>query len=194
MHKLTELILTTSTTKKQAKRRMAMLRGFINFLLFTGNADLPINEAMKEYSKSVSRDNQISWISSLDASLLQDMAPDNAPAFFADLEAGIDQVKTVVLYVPTDIDEDPTQALTPVGSNQPSAQEQQLAIDSLGAWFKKNLGPQTLFEIKYDSELIGGCALSYKGTYKDYSLKVRIDENKTEILKNLISLHTQRRG
>lgn len=194
MHKLTELILTDSTTKKQAKHKIALLRAFINFLLFTGNTNTPINEALAQYSKSAPKDSHMHWLSSLDPSLFKDITAENVTNVFTDFESGISQAKTVVLYLPSDIDEDPAEALTPVGLNQPSTSEQQTAVDNLGAWFKENMGAQTLFEIKYDSELIGGCALSHNGTYKDYSLRVRIDENKTEILKNLIALHTQRSG
>jgi hypothetical protein len=39
-----------------------------------------------------------------------------------------------------------------------------------------------LVEIKFQGDLVGGCALSYKGVYKDYSLKKKIQDFRGEIL------------
>lgn len=39
-----------------------------------------------------------------------------------------------------------------------------------------------LLEIRYDSVLIAGLALSLNGIYKDYSLRAKIEERKAEIL------------
>jgi len=38
-----------------------------------------------------------------------------------------------------------------------------------------------LLEIKIEPELLGGCALSYKGVYKDYSLKTKLTNLKFTI-------------
>ncbi len=53
----------------------------------------------------------------------------------------------------------------------------------IGEWIRKALGdPGIIFDAKVDPALIGGCALVYKGIYKDLSLRARIFEKKEVLL------------
>lgn len=55
-------------------------------------------------------------------------------------------------------------------------------LDEIGEYIRKNFSKDILADIKIDPSLIGGCALIWKGVYKDYSLKSRIQSKKEEIL------------
>lgn len=56
-------------------------------------------------------------------------------------------------------------------------------VKEVGNWLRQNLKNQKLiYEVKVDPELIGGCAIAYKGVYKDYSLRARIDGNKEKLM------------
>ncbi len=56
-------------------------------------------------------------------------------------------------------------------------------VEGFGKWLREHLkNPELLFDVKIDSSLIGGCAISYKGVYRDYSLKARIAANKANLM------------
>ena len=57
-------------------------------------------------------------------------------------------------------------------------------IEQIGAKARSIFGPTLLLDIKYNTTLIAGCALSWKGVYKDYSLHEKIEERKLAILQN----------
>jgi len=48
-------------------------------------------------------------------------------------------------------------------------------IAKIIAKLRQEYGKEFLMEIKFDKSLIGGCALSYKGVYKDYSVKAKLN-------------------
>lgn len=56
-------------------------------------------------------------------------------------------------------------------------------IKEIGGWLRTNLkNPRLLFQVKVDPALIGGCAIAYKGVFKDYSLRARISDNKSKLI------------
>ena len=57
----------------------------------------------------------------------------------------------------------------------------------LGKWFKENVSPETVVDIQYQPELIGGGAFSWKGQIQDYSLRARIEASKKQILNSLLA-------
>lgn len=89
---------------------------------------------------------------------------DNLPKAVKTLE----QIPPVVLYLPFEL---------------PEANLKEIAL-SLRA-----ILPNALLEIKYSTFLIAGCALSYRGIYKDYSIKAKLGEKREEIEKLLFDLN-----
>lgn len=57
-------------------------------------------------------------------------------------------------------------------------------IYQIGMNLKKSFTSITLFDIKVNPALIAGCALSFGGIYRDYSLKAKIEDKKSEILES----------
>lgn len=56
-------------------------------------------------------------------------------------------------------------------------------IKEVGGWLRTSLkNPRLIFQVKVDPALIGGCAIAYKGVYKDYSLRSKISDNKVKLI------------
>lgn len=55
--------------------------------------------------------------------------------------------------------------------------------DGLGkiiSWVKQNVGRETVLEFYKDESILGGATLSYRGKYKDYSLKKTLEEGEVK--------------
>ena len=55
-----------------------------------------------------------------------------------------------------------------------------------------NLKKQVLFDISVDRKLIAGAAITYKGKYKDFSIKPKVNEIITKILTQPPPIHAIR--
>lgn len=56
-------------------------------------------------------------------------------------------------------------------------------VKEIGEWLRRSLNnPRLIFDVKVDPGLIGGCAIAYKGVYRDYSLKAKISQNKEKLM------------
>lgn len=102
------------------------------------------------------------WLSSLGNDFYKNFTPKETGLIFDDLEKTLPQIPLVTLYL----------------AFEPGETE----IAQIGTYLRANFKNIQLFEIKYNPDLIGGAALSYKGTYRDYSLRKKIDDQKQQIL------------
>lgn len=105
----------------------------------------------------------LAWLKSLPANFYQQFTKDNVYQIFAVGENYLNQIEPLILYLPFEVDD----------------QAQVLLGESVRQTFSK---PGMVLDIKYDPTLIAGCALVWKGVYKDYSLRAKIDQKKEEIL------------
>lgn len=110
----------------------------------------------------VLNENNIVWINSLPKDFLEKFDKNNITQSIAELEKKMSQLQPLTVYLPFEANEE--------------------AIKLIGGMARKLFNPKLFLDIKYDPMLLAGCALSWKGIYKDYSLKKRIDERKIEIL------------
>lgn len=103
------------------------------------------------------------WLESFDPKMLSEVTND--------------QFNSIKLYIDTFINNIPPLSIYFVFLPEPPQ------IKEVGNWLRKNLNnPKLIFDIKVDPSLIGGCAVVYKGVYRDYSLKAKISEHKEEII------------
>lgn len=58
------------------------------------------------------------------------------------------------------------------------------ALTAIGEKARGLFGKDLLLDIKYNPNLLAGAAISWKGIYKDYSLKATIESRKQEILQS----------
>lgn len=110
------------------------------------------------------KENNTVWINSLPKDFLAKFDKNNTSQKIAELEKKISQLQPLTLYLPFETNDE--------------------AIKLIGELTRKLFNPKLLLDIKYNPTLLAGCALSWKGTYKDYSLKATIEGRKTEILES----------
>lgn len=104
----------------------------------------------------------LNWLKSLPPSFYQQFNKDNVYQIFADLENNIKSLQPLIVYLSFEADDSST--------------------SQIGIFARKTFGSILLLDTKFDPNLIAGVALSFKGIYRDYSLRAKIEERKAEIL------------
>jgi len=107
---------------------------------------------------------ELNWLKSLPVSFYQQFNKDNIYKIFSELEEADKKLAVVTIYLTFEPDDEATKAI--------------------GTAARKTFGKTLLLDIKYDPKLIAGCALVWKGVYKDYSLRAKIEERKEQILQH----------
>ncbi len=105
-----------------------------------------------------------SWLQSLGNGFFKQFTSTNATIILSKLEDELKQLPVLIVYVPFEMPE--------------------TEFFRLGNWLKTNLGSNFIFETRIDPDLIGGTALSWKGIYKDLSLRETLLENRNQILES----------
>lgn len=105
---------------------------------------------------------ELSWLKTLPPAFYQKFTKDNVYEIFSGLDSGALKLNTLTLYL----------SFTPDDST----------IAEIGSFARKSFGtPALLLDIKLDPRLIAGTALSWKGVYKDYSLRAQLTVKKQEL-------------
>lgn len=103
------------------------------------------------------------WLKSLDAKFYSQFNKDNVYRIFEGLEETVTKLPTLVIYLTFEPGDD--------------------TISQLGLSARQTFNlPNLLLDVRFDPGLIAGAALSWKGIYRDYSLRTNIDSKKAEIL------------
>ena len=69
-------------------------------------------------------------------------------------------------------------------------------IDKILAFLRQNLGEKTILEMQFEPKILGGVIFEFRGSYKDYTLKSRLDEvfkNKREEILRSLSQNSNRK-
>jgi F0F1-type ATP synthase delta subunit len=175
---LIDPIIYLSITTNQAIRRIRVVKAFVNFILFENKDQKDFDRSLVEFAQDREKrkladshlQEDILFIRSLGIQYFSQFTAKNIGDIFSEVDKRVDEGKIITLYIPFNIPED--------------------ELAKLGGWFKSNLGNTTLLDISYDPNIIGGCAISYKGVYKDYSLREKINQNKNRILESLVSYNS----
>ena len=101
------------------------------------------------------------WLKLLPEAFLKNFNKLNCHKLIDSLKIALAKIEPLIIYLPTEIPDTET--------------------DEIGKWLRKNTS-QTIFDTKLNPSLLGGCAFAFKGTLKDYSLKVAIDAQREKIL------------
>lgn len=153
---LLNVILRDTFIKNQAERRVVALKNYLLSGMFkTGKTEAAPKTATDNPEIQV-------WLSKLDKKVLEAITAQNVYAVLDKTEADLKAIEPLVLYLPYELPPD--------------------EVAAIGARLRSDYGPKFLMEITIDPNLIAGCAISYKGIYKDYSVKQRIVDNKQAIL------------
>lgn len=105
----------------------------------------------------------LEWLGSLPQNFLKNFNKDNIYPTLDTVEREISQLPTITIYLPFT-----------------SSENISLQIGSYAR--KAYSNTKLLLEIRYDPSLIAGAALSWRGMYRDYSLRAKIEEKKEELL------------
>ena len=166
--------LTLSLAKRQALRRFRVLKDYLNYKFYSVPADVSDQDAFTQFSANYVREiaragleDDLKFIYDLGPEYLNQFKPNALKDALQDIEQAITSAKIVIVSLALELP-DPE-------------------ITKLGQFIKTNSGPQVLIEIQYDPALIGGCALSYNGVYRDFSIRRKIEENKKGILNTLLT-------
>lgn len=155
--KILTTILNNTYTLSQLRRRVNILKTYLTLHFFGNSA---------EWEKQLNQFNpeEISWLQNLDETFLQNFNKDNIYPTFEEIEKSLAKANILNIYLPFETD------------NQIAA--------TLGQYIRKLFGRVILFDIKLDPGLIAGCALSWQGIYKDYSLRKKIADNRIQLMES----------
>ncbi len=106
----------------------------------------------------------LNWLSSLPQSLHQQFTKDNVYKIFEDIEKAIPTLPILTIYLAFEPNEN--------------------SISQIAAFARKVPFPTLLLDIKLDPNLLAGCAFVWKGVFRDYSLRAKLEEKKPEIINN----------
>lgn len=104
----------------------------------------------------------LDWLKSLPQNFYQRFNKDNVYEIFGNLEQTIGRLVVLTIYL----------AFRPDDAT----------VKQIGRFTRKAFDQQLLLDIRFDSSLIAGAALSWKGVYRDYSLRSKVEERKVQIL------------
>lgn len=106
----------------------------------------------------------IQYLATLPKDLFGKFNKDNLSSTFARTEDLVNKLPTLTMYLPFETDD--------------------VINLQIGSFARITFGKIIILETKYDPTLIAGCAFSWNGIYKDYSLKARLEERKADILES----------
>lgn len=105
----------------------------------------------------------LNWLSSLPESFYKNFSKDNVYRIFESIESMQEALPILTVYLPIEATDN--------------------ICLQIGSYARKTFqNPRLLLDTKYDLTLIAGAALVWKGVYRDYSLRARIESKKEEIL------------
>lgn len=158
MDEILAVILKETYSLSQLKHRLRILKS--NLLqTFFGETHLEGGPGLLPGGISPE---DLNWLKSLPREFYQKFTRDNVYKIFSDLDDTAHNLKILTLYLSFEPDNG---ALSQIGSS---------ARSTFGL-------PALLLDIKLDPSLIAGTALSWKGVYKDYSLRWQLALKKREL-------------
>lgn len=147
MDYILKIILENTYTKSQLKHRLYILKSYLLQKFFGGPAKIT--------------EEDLSYLKTLPSALFQNFNKSNIYTAFNTLEAQLDKLPSLILYI--------------------SFESSDQTTSSIAAFARKAFNSSLLLDIKFDPGLIAGVALVWKGVYKDYSLRAKIAEKTTEV-------------
>ncbi len=145
-------IIENSYTLHELRKRVRILKAFISKKLYGSDTTEMDLEIRTE----------INWLYQLGDSFFTQFNQSNFSQLFQELEIRINHLSPLIIYF----------------AFEPNIVE----LNNVGSWLRKNYGPQFIFDHKLDPSLIAGCALVWKGVYRDYSLRSKIEQNRQGII------------
>lgn len=168
-----DTILKNTYTKTDALKRLRILKEFVSLKLF-GAEDQTETGTLKD--RFLEED--LIWLNNIfgqdvtkinKQDLSKQFEANNVYHQFEQWEETIKNTQTLTLYIPITI---PDQSIIQVGQ-----------------YLRQSYGQNFLIDLKYDPTLVAGVALVWKGVYKDYSIRQKLQQNRekvTSLIKGMI--------
>lgn len=106
----------------------------------------------------------LKWLKLLPKEFYRNFSKDNIYTIFDSLEQQLGKLNPLTIYLTFEPDE--------------------ITLTEIGNYGRNLWGNYLILDIKINRELIAGCALVWKGIYKDYSLRAQIEAKKDQILES----------
>lgn len=151
MNELLSILLEATYSLTSLKHRLRILKS--NLLkTFFGGEDQALSLTPQD----------LNWLRSLPDSFYRKFTKDNIYQILDDMEKEIPNLPTLTMYLTFEPDE--------------------ATLVQIGSVARRNFNsPSLILDVKLNLDLIAGAALVWKGVYKDYSLRAKIETRKLEI-------------
>lgn len=162
MDELLPAILKDTYSLSQLKHRLRILKSNLLRTFFGGKDSTPGVEK-SDYTPGVNiSPDDLNWLKSLPLQFYQKFTRDNVYKIFSDLDDAAHNLKILTLYL--------------------SFEPDNAALSQIGSFTRSTFGlPALLLDIKLDPHLVAGAAISWKGVYKDYSLRAQLEVKKKQL-------------
>lgn len=146
-------ILVDTYTVRKLQKRVRVLKMYMLTKIFN-SAIQPLEESEMQEEKE--------WFESIHFKFVSQITKDNVYQIFANLEERIKAIRLLTVYVAFEMPKD--------------------ELTRFGKALREVYGPDFLFDIKFDPNVIGGAAFVWNGIYRDFSVRSMIESRKQEIL------------
>lgn len=161
-HTLLQEFIATTYTRSDIHYKTMLLKEFFSKTFFAEEKKGSIKVSLGNFLEKENVPKDISdELISLSDTFLNSVTRETFERVCSELEKGIQNIPSLVVYTPVLLSKD--------------------EVKKLSIWFRKNVAPTMLMDIKVDINVIGGCAFVWNGVYHDYSLRYFLDQHRTEI-------------
>lgn len=151
-------LVNSSYTKADIKRRLRLLREYLEMCFYTPDANTPLTEFLKKKYASVE---DMKIIGSWGKDFLGTFNKANLYTTLNKLIEDIDKLPVICLYLPY----------------EPGKEDK----EKFGNILREKFGKSLIMDVKRDEKIFAGCALVKNGVYHDYSLRAYLERHKDKI-------------
>lgn len=161
---LLETILTNTYTKADLEHRLGLLKEFLEFQFFKPHQNLNLTYLLNDFinEKKEPRD-EFNALFAWGFDFFNRFKEQNLYENLKEIGAQSLELPVVEMFLPI---------VLPI-----------YEVPKLGNWLRENVSKNILVDLRLDPKLIGGCALAWKGTYRDFSLRFYIEKRKESVQK-----------
>lgn len=152
-------ILKSTYTKSDFSHRVEILRTYLEIYMYSPEEKITLSSFLKN---NIVNEQDSAVLTSIGDKFLNFQSRESAHDLIMDLKIGLGNLPILTVYLPF----------------KPEFAE----IAKLGIWCRENIDANLLIDLRLERHVMGGCALVWKGVYRDYSLHYYIEKNRDKIL------------
>lgn len=161
---LLEIILSNTYSRQSLKHRLNLTREFLEFHFFSPHENQNLIYLLNRFvdQKKEGRD-EFNALYTWGNDFFDSLKRENFYDYLEKISQAAREIPEAILYLP----------FMPPIYEEPK----------LCGWFRENVKPRFLISVKFNRNLIGGCALVWKGVYYDFSLRYYLTKSRVTIKK-----------